>query len=324
MTIRYDYNHEVPPQKIDLPCDKNAGHGDHWAILTNNITDDVPAWLQAMLEVATLPVGLTAGRTDHKTLLLGGNTPCHIKQILAMTDGKPTAFINAYPAVNSPHGMNCQIERVIRCERTADAILRLKTNDGTTIYAFDQLYAINRHEYKASKNYYANFSAWAYNVEPSNKDETLLVKNPKAIRYHRAFNDIVADNGGIVPNDIDEKIKAWTPKDGDENTPLAPVEINFGESCIYLFGNTFGQEDEAWCQGQVLGISHDEFFGVPITLFDVVILREHNAESFCVRIAAVSNEQNRQIQVHDYIQANIWLQVAIYADNQSAEPKTNR
>ncbi|STZ09215.1 Uncharacterised protein [Moraxella caprae] len=319
MSIRYDYKHEVPPQKIDLPCDKNAGHGDHWAILTNNIADDVPDWLQAMLETATLPAGLTVGRTDHKTLLLGQDTPCHIKQILTMDNGKPTAFINAYPSVHSPYGVNCQIERVIRCERTADAILRLRTTDGTTIYAFDQLYAINRHEYKTPKNYFANFSAWAYNIEPSNKDETLLVKNPKAIRYHRAFNDIVADNGGIVPDDIDEQIKTWTPKDGNENMPLAPVEINFGESCIYLFGDTFGQEDEAWCQGQVLGISRTEFFGIPITLFDVAILREPNAEAFVVRIAAVSNEQNRQIQVQDYIQANVWLQVAIYAENQQRQ-----
>lgn len=317
MSIHYDYKHELPPKKIDLPCDKNAGHGDHWAILTNDIADDVPNWLQNMLESATLPTGLTVGRTDHKTLLLGQDTPCHIKQILAMDNGKPTAFINAYPAVHSPHGLHCQIERVIRCKRTADAILRLKTTDGTTIYAFDQLYAINRHEYKTPKTYYANFSAWAYNIEPSNKDETLLVKNPKAIRYHRAFNDIVADNDGVIPDDIDEQIKAWTPKDDDKNTPLAPVEINFGESCIYLFGDTFGQEDEAWCQGQVLGISHTEFFDVPITLFDVAILREHNAKMFVVRVAAVSDEQNNQIQVQDYIQANIWLQVAIYDENQS-------
>lgn len=122
-----------------------------------------------------------------------------------------------------------------------------------------------------------------------------------------------------MPDDIDEQIKTWTPKDGDENTLLTPVEINFGESCIYLFGDTFGQEDEAWCQGQVLGISCTEFFGIPITLFDVAILREPNAEAFVVRIAAVSNEQNRQIQVQDYIQANIWLQVAIYAENQQRQ-----
>ena len=127
----------------------------------------------------------------------------------------------------------------------------------------------------------------------------------------------MADNDGVIPDDIDEQIKAWTPKDDDKNTPLAPVEINFGESCIYLFGDTFGQEDEAWCQGQVLGISHTEFFDVPITLFDVAILREHNAKMFVVRVAAVSDEQNNQIQVQDYIQANIWLQVAIYDENQS-------
>lgn len=316
MSIRYNYKHEVPVQKIDLPCDKNAGHGDHWAILTDHIGDDVPTWLRATLDKATLPTGLTQGRTNHKTLLLGTSEPCHIKQILALTDGQPTALINAYPAVASPYGSLCQIERITRCASTSDAILRLRTKDGTIIYAFDQLYAVNRDEYTTPTEYFVNFSAWAYNIEPSNKDETLLVKNPKTIRYHRAFNDIVADNGGVVPDDIDEKIKTWQPKDGDENTALAPVEINFGESCIYLFGDTFGQEDEAWCQGQVLGVSHSEFFDKAITLYDVVILREHGSEPFMVRIAVPTNEQNHQIQVHDYIQANIWLQASIYAENQ--------
>lgn len=316
MNMHYNYKHEVPPQKIDLPCDKNAGHGDHWAILTDDIGTDVPNWLHAMLDTATLSAGLSPKQTDPKTLLLAENTPCHIKQILAMQDGKPTAFINAYPAVSSPYGMHCQIERVIRCADTLDAILRLKTKDGTVIYAFDQLYAINRHDYTTPTEYYVNFSAWAHHLEPSNKDETLLVKNPKAIRYHLAFNDIVANNDGVIPSDIDNQIKAWTPKDTDDLT--SPLEINFGESCIYLFGDTFGQEDEAWCQGQVLGISHSDFFGKPITLFDVVILREHDAEAFVVRIATPTNEDNQQIQVHDYIQANIWLQASIYADNQKS------
>ncbi|MFA9485506.1 MULTISPECIES: hypothetical protein [unclassified Moraxella] len=313
--MRYTYKHEVPPAKVDLPCDQNAGHGDHWAILTDDINQDVPNWLQSMLETAHLSSGLAQSHASDNKILIANDTPCHIKQILSLEDGIPKAFVNAFPAVNSPYGIECHIERIIRCEKTSDAILRLKTKDGATIYAFDQLYAVNRTEYKTPKTYYVNFSAWAYHIEPSNQDETILVEDPVAIRYHRAFNDIVSQNGGQVPDDIDDKIRAWQPNLDDGET-LAPVEINFGHSCIYLFGDTFGQEDEAWCQGQVLGISQTQFFNKDITLFDVVILREPDASPLVVRIAAVTTDDTQKIKVHDYIQANIWLQAAIYSQNQ--------
>ncbi|UXZ05158.1 hypothetical protein [Moraxella nasicaprae] len=315
-TFHYRYQHDTPVMKIDLPKDKNASHGDHWAILTEHIGDDVPNWLQQMLDKATLPVGLGQNHANAGKLLIGTNDTCHIKQILAIKDGKPQSFINAFPAVNSPYGLTCQIERIIRCDETSDAILRLKTPDGAIIYAFDQLYAINRTEYRANTDYYVNFSAWAYNIEPSRDDETILVEDQDAIRYHRAFNDIVAANDGKVPNDIDEQIRQWQPKDHNPDEPFAPVEINLGHMCAYLFGETFGQEDEAWCQGQVLGKSSDSFFGQDITLFDVVILREPDAQPFVVRIATPSTPQTHSIQVHDYIQANIWLQATIYAANQ--------
>lgn len=316
-TFRYQYTHETPPVKIDLPCDKNASHGDHWAILTDNIAEDVPNWLQAMLDKATLPTGIGQNSAANAKLLLGMNDTCHIKQILSMADGKPQAFINAFPAVHSPYGLTCTIERIIRCDATSDAILCLSTPDGATIYAFDQLYAVNRTDYRTPKKYYVNFSAWAYNIEPSRQDETILIEDQEAIRHHRAFNDIIANNGGQVPDDIDEQIRNWQPADQKDNEPLAPVEINLGHMCAYLFGEVFGQEDEAWCQGQVLGKSQTEFFGKDITLFDVVILREPDADPFVVRIATPTTATTNAIAVHDYIQANIWLQAAIYADNQT-------
>lgn len=316
-TLNYQYTHELPPTKIDLPCDKNAGHGDHWAILTEDIAVDVPNWLQQMLDHATLPEGLSAqDSTNNAKLLLGMNRTCHIKQILTIQDGVPQAFINAFPAVNSPYGLTCTIDHIIRCDATSDAILRLKTADGALIYAFDQLYAINRNDYRTPKKYFVNFSAWAYHIEPSRQDETILIEDQDAIRHHRAFHDIVANNNGDIPDDIDEQIRNWQPKDHPTDAPFAPVEINLGHMCAYLYGETFGQEDEAWCQGQVLGKSDSEFFGQSMTLFDVVILREPDADPFVVRIATPSSPQTKAIEVNDYIQANIWLQAAIYADNQ--------
>lgn len=305
----YTYTHQISPTKIDLPCDKNASHGDHWAILTNNIATDVPTWLQHMVSSASLAVGLGSNTTNNQKLLLASDSPCHIKQILTMQDGKPQALINAFPCIESPFTIACQVERIIRCRDTFDAILRLKTSDGTIIYAFDQLYAINHKEYETTTKYQAHLSAWAYNIEPSDQTETILVDDPKAIRYHRAFNDIVYTNNGQIPDDIEMQIHQWQPS---TDTELAPVEINLGHSCIYLFGETFGQEDEAWCQGQVLGISHTQFFNQNISLFDVVILREHNTNPMVVRIATPTTDNTKKIAVHDYIQANIWLQVAIY------------
>lgn len=313
--IRYQYEHRSTPAKIDLPCDKNASHGDHWAILSDDVTQEVPIWLRQMLDDPKLPTGLAPNTTQNKRLLISGDDICHIKQVLAMSLGKPTAFINAFPCVESPYNLSCRIEQIIRCDTTADAILRLKTKDGTTLYAFDQLYSINHQEYQAHHDYDAYFSAWAYEILPSDQSEHILIDDPQAIRYHRAFNDIVSANGGQVPDDIDDKIRAWQPE--DPNTPLAPVAINLGHSCIYLFGETFGQQDEAWCQGQVLGISHTQFFDKPITLFDVAVLREPDSQPFVVRIATPTTNENQAIQVNDYIQTNLWLQVAIYQKPQS-------
>lgn len=319
-TIHYHYTQDPKPTKTPPPITPlsetdNAGHGDHFAIVTNNPSQDLPNWLRQSLQKAAVPEALANCKTEDKLLLIGTNDTCHLKQILSLTDGKPTDLLNVFLAVESPYGIHCKIAGVTVCNKTQDAILHLNSKDGTEIHAFDQLYAINHCHYDTNQSYYVNFSAWAYNLEKSKQDEVILVDDPKAIRYHRAFNDIVATHNGEVPSNIDELIKAWQP---DSNEPLAPVEINLGHSCIYLYGDTFGQEDEAWCQGQVLGKSTTTFFDKDITLFDVVILREPDSEPFVVRIATLTNAITNKIAVQDYIQANIWLQAAIYASNQKS------
>ncbi|WP_199508557.1 MULTISPECIES: hypothetical protein [unclassified Psychrobacter] len=314
MTIQYQYKNVQAPTKITLTDEQAAGHGDHWRILTDNVSHDVPNWLQAMIEKATIPKGLGSGALDKDSrLLLSENETCHINQILAMKDGKPECFINAYPCVNGPYGLNCTIERVIVNENAQDAVLRLRSSDGSVIYAFDQLYTANRHLYQQNTPYFVNFSAWAYEIHPSDHSEVILIEDQDAIRYHRAFNDIVANNNGEVPDDLQAQIDAWQP---DTDGELAPVEINLGHMCAYLFGDTLGQEDEAWCQGQVLGKQEVTFNDKPMYLFDVVILREPDAAPFVVRIGACQTDITKAIAVNDYVQANIWLQAAIYKENQ--------
>lgn len=316
------------PSKISLKDEYHVGHAQHWDILTNaqstdakstdaeNRSAQVSNWLQSMLETATLPQGLRTQPPNPKTspyLLVSGNQTLHINQILKLNDGKPTDLINAFPCVNSPYGIQCKIERMIVNDKQLDAVLRLRADD-TIIYAHDQLYAVNADLYQAGVEYFVHLSAWAYQISTSQQNEVILIEDPKAIRYHRAFNDIVAKHNGQVPDDIDEQIRQWQPNGDSEE--LAPVEINLGHMCAYLFGEVLGQEDEAWCQGQVLGKTDSDFFGIAVSLFDVVILREPDSQPLVVRMATPKTAETDAIAVHDYIQANIWLQAAIYADNQ--------
>ena len=315
MTINYQYKNIQSPTKVTLTNEQTAGHADHWRILTDDMSHDVPQWLQHMIAKAAMPKGLNANvSSKDNRILLSEDQPCHINQVLAMKDGKPECFINAYPCVNGPYGLDCRIERVIVNEKTHDAVLRLRTADGSIIYAFDQLYTANQHLYQQNTSYFVNFSAWAHEITNSEQKEVIIIKDQEAIRYHRAFNDIVAANDGKIPDNLQEQIKDWQPETKEQ---MQPVEINLGHMCAYLFGDTLGQEDEAWCQGQVLGKQETLFNGKPIILFDVVILREQNATPFVVRMAAMSTSANKAIQVNDYVQANIWLQAAIYKENQT-------
>ena len=151
MTTNYHYKILQAPTNTTLTDAQTAGHADHWRILTDDMSRDVPEWLQQMITQATMPKGLNANASAKDScLLLSENQPCHINQVLAMKDGKPECFINAYPCVDSPYGLSCSIERMIVNESTHDAVLRLRTADGSIIYAFDQLYTANRHLYQQS------------------------------------------------------------------------------------------------------------------------------------------------------------------------------
>jgi hypothetical protein len=318
MTINYQYKNIQTPTKTTLTDAQTAGHADHWRILTDDMSEDVPQWLQQMIEQAAMPKGLNGNVSSNDScLLLSEDQPCHINQVLAMKDGKPECFINAYPCVNGPYGLNCTIERVIVNENSHDAVLRLRSVDGSIIYAFDQLYTANRHLYQQNTPYFVNFSAWAHEITISKQNEIIVVDDQEAIRYHRAFNDIVAANDGQIPDDLQAQIKSWQPETKEQ---MAPVEINLGHMCAYLFGDTLGQEDEAWCQGQVLGKQETLFNGKSIILFDVVILREQDADPFVVRMGAPNTKVTQAIAVNDYVQANIWLQAAIYKENQPSVP----
>lgn len=292
---------------------QDVGHADHWRLLSDDL-DKIPDWLAMSLDKALLPQGLGDQTLDARRILLGASDPLHLVQILDTQDGKPTRFVNAYPAVLSPYGITCQIGHILAHSDTDNAILTLITEDGTQIFAFDTLYTVNKMHYVKGAHYYVNLSGIAHTFAKSDQSQSILVKDPKAVRYHIVRNEILSEHEGISPDDLEEQIIARLTT---HTAPAQPIEINLGHMCAYLFGEVAGQEDEAWCQGQVLGKSTCTLFGREFYLFDVVILREEGASPVVVRICAAQNDQTCAIEVQDYIQTNLWLQAAIYKENQS-------
>lgn len=302
------------PETLTIGCDVMGGHGQHWSILSDEPNRDVPLWLQLAVDDAALPQGLHTSETHMPKahwLIQGPQRAIQITQIVDIDAHEhPLGLRNTYPTLESPHFRPVKIHRVITCPDTHDAVLNLETIDGITIHAFDSLYAINAPLYQKDQVYSACFSAWAYELEHVGDHEELLVDDPAAIRHHRALNDILAANGGVAPDDLQARLDAWQPTSADDE---APVTLDLSKMAAYLFGETFGQEDEAWFQGEIIGAQTVEFMQRSIDLFDVVILREQNTQPFVIRLAYFNRSKNKQtFQVGEYIRGNIWMQVAIH------------
>lgn len=302
------------PETLTIGCEIMGGHGQHWGILSDEPNRDLPLWLQRAVDDAVLPQGLHTTDTHlpkQLWLIQGPQGAVHITQIIDIDDHEhPLGLRNTYPTLSSPHTRPVSIHRVLTCPDSLDAVLNLETTDGITIHAFDSLYAINAPLYQKDQVYHASFSAWAYELERVSAHEELVVDDPVAIRHHRALNAILAENGGTAPDDLQARLEAWQPTSPDDE---APVTLDLSNMAAYLFGETFGQEDEAWCQGEIIGAQTVEFMQRQIELLDVVILREQHTQPLVIRLAYLDRSKNKQsFQVGEYIRGNIWMQVAIH------------
>ena len=130
------------------------------------------------------------------------------------------------------------------------------------------------------------------------------------MRHHRALNDIITQHGGVAPDDLQEKMAAWQPKTPDDE---APVTLDLSNMVAYLFGENFGQEDEAWFQGEVLGVQPLHFIDQVGQLLDVVILREPDVAPVVIQMAYFPRGAALSVKAGEFIRGNIWLQAAIYA-----------
>lgn len=302
------------PERIQLEEGSIGGHAAHWQLLSSQPQRDVPKWLQIALDNPEMPLGISqeANLPTDVWLINGPAQAIQVAQIIRVNaQQQPVHLITAFPVIHSPYAVPAQIKRIAYCENSVQAILNLQTADGATIYAFDNLYAVNQKSYTQEQIYNITLGGFAYELEKVNPGDTIIVDDPAAIHHHRALNDILSKNNGIAPDNLQEQIAAWQAQSEDDK---APVTVDLSKMVAYLYGEAFGQEDEAWFQGEILGISTTHFMDKEIQLLDVSIMREANINPVIMRLAYLNNQNEQKLfNIGDYIRGNIWIQANIYA-----------
>lgn len=309
-------NNPNRPEMITIEDQIFGSHVEHWSLLTDNPTQDVPKWLGQALDAPVMPMGLCEQESDmsQDIWLIQGpeQAEIQISQVIAVESGKPKSVKTAFPIFESPYTTNATIDRIITCKSNTQAVLCLNLSANSTVYAFDRLYAVNYDQYQKNKNYKVQFNAWAYELEKVSDHEQIVVDDPASIKHHRALNDILSENEGIAPSNLQALIDAWEPKSEDDKEP---VTVDFSKMVAYLYGETLGQEDEAWFQGKVVGKTQMQFMQNDYTLYDVTLILEEDQPATLIRVAT-QNDSYKHFEIGQYIRGNIWIQANVYANDQ--------
>ena len=297
------------PEIIELDAEHFGGHAAHWNIMSTQPEKDISSWLAQALDQASFPFGLCQTEQQlptHLWLLQSQGKDIQISQIIAVENNKPTSLKVAFPTLNSPYAVKAKITRILHCPEHDEAVLRLELENGSVIYSYDTLYAVNQQHYNQQQWYQVYLNAWAYALEQVPVRETMLIDDPAAIRHHRALNDILAQHQGETPDNLQELLAAWQPQCPEDEMP---VTIDISKMVAYLYGETIGQEDEAWFQGDIVGKSEASFMQNSFILYDVALMREEKTKPVIIRVAYPAHLA--QFEIGTYIRGNIWIQTKI-------------
>ncbi|NHB57886.1 hypothetical protein [Acinetobacter shaoyimingii] len=310
-------NNQNRPEIITID-DKNFGsHVEHWSLLTENPTQEVPKWLGLALETPVMPMGLCQQESemDAAVWLIQGpeKSAIQFSQVIEVDNNKPKSLKTAFPIFSSPYTLDATVERVITCKSNTQAVLQLKVNPNSVVYAFDSLYSVNHNQYQKQQSYKVQLNGWAYSLEKVSDHEQIVVDDPASIKHHRALNEILSENNGVAPANLQQLIDAWEPK---TEADKEPVTVDFSKMVAYLYGEILGQEDEAWFQGKVVGKTSMSALNEDYTLYDVTLILDENQPATLIRIATKDNLY-KNFEIGQYIRGNIWIQANIYAKNTS-------
>lgn len=308
-------NNQNRPDIITIDDQNFGSHVEHWNLLTDDPTQQVPKWLGLALDAPIMPMGLCENEADMDPsvwLIQGPNkASVQLAQVIEVENNKPKSVKTAFPLFESPYTLQAQIDRIITCTSNTQAVLQLKLNANSVVYAFDSLYSVNHAQYQRDQEYKIQLNAWAYELEKVSDHEQIVVDDPASIKHHRALNEILSENNGVAPENLQQLIDAWEPKTEEDKMP---VTVDFSKMVAYLYGETMGQEDEAWFQGKVVGKTEMQFMDQTYTLYDVTLILDENQPATLIRIAT-KDQLYKNFEIGQYIRGNIWIQANIYAKN---------
>ena len=310
-------NKQNKPEIITIEDQNFGSHVEHWSLLTDDPTVQVPKWLGEALNAPVMPMGICQEESEMNAdvwLIQGPKQEqIQLAQVIAVENNKPKAVRTAFPTFESPYTIDASIERIITGQSNTQAVLQLQVNANSVVYAFDSLYSVNHLHYEKDQSYKVQLNAWAYELEKVADQEQIIVDDPASIKHHRALNEILSENNGVAPDNLQQLIDAWEPK---TEADKEPVTVDFSKMVAYLYGETMGQEDEAWFQGKVVGKTEMQFKEQTYTLYDVTLILDENQPATLIRIAT-KDFLYKNFEIGQYIRGNIWIQANIYAKNTS-------
>lgn len=310
-------NNQNRPEIITIDDQNFGSHVEHWNLLTEDPSKDVPKWLGLALDQPIMPMGICLDETDMDSsvwLIQGPNEALvQVSQVIEVENNRPKALKTAFPVFPSPYTTTATIQRIITCKSNTQAVLQLKLDNNSVVYAFDSLYSVNHAQYEKDQSYKLQLNAWAYELEKVSDHEQIVVDDPASIKHHRALNEILSENNGIAPENLQQLIDAWEPK---SEADQEPVTVDFSKMVAYLYGEIIGQEDEAWFQGKIVGKTQMSFMEQDYAVYDVTLILDENQPATLIRIATKDNLY-KNFEIGQYIRGNIWIQANIYAKNTS-------
>jgi hypothetical protein len=279
------------------------GHEAHWRAL---IGDQAPTeWIHQALE----EVSAQSPTDSAKFCLLSNHQAISTQLVFELSDqAEPSRLVFAVPAIGSPHRYQAQLLKIWGTPLAEQSLLELDLGGDIKVFAYNLDHLRQKLDWNQIEHLEVSLSGLALDLECSEEGQLLHIRDAKSIEQHRALIEILLQNEAHLPSDSRAKIKALID---EGKLPKEPITLSLDQMCAYLYSDELGQQDEAWCRGEVIGKQLVTIFSKNFLLLDIVVLRDPDTLPVVIRIAVNEDLAPKPLKVGDFVQGNIWLQASI-------------
>ena len=283
------------------------GHAAHWeALLGTQAGDSEPtAWIHQALD----EVSAQSPTNSARFCLLSNHREISTQLVFELSDqAEPNRLAFAVPAIRSPHRYKAQLLKVWKSALAEQSLLELDLGADIKVFAYHLDHLRLNLDWSQTEKLEVSLSGLALDIEASDKGQLLHIRDAKSIQQHRALIELLLQNEANLPSDSRAQIKALIE---EGKLPKEPITLSLDQMCAYLYSEELGQQDEAWCRGEVIGKQLVTIFSKNFLLLDVVVLREPDTLPVVIRVAVNEDLAPKPLKIGDFVQGNIWLQASV-------------